>query len=197
MKFEIKSRWSGSVLFSIETESWKLAVEAAVKSKVSLADANLAGAYLADANLAGAYLADANLAGANLAGANLAGANLAGANLAGAYLAGAYLAGAYLAGANLAGANLAGAYLADAKLLGNPLIIGPIGSRSAYAYFWPTDKGLRVTTGCFSGSVDDFAAAVRDRHGDGKHGKDYLAAIALAKAVLPSVAAEPSVVSAR
>ena len=26
MKFEIKSRWDGSILFSIEAESWKLAV---------------------------------------------------------------------------------------------------------------------------------------------------------------------------
>jgi len=30
MKFEIKSRFDSSVLFSIETESWKLALEAAV-----------------------------------------------------------------------------------------------------------------------------------------------------------------------
>ena len=89
MLFEIKSRWSGRVLFSLECGSLTLCVEAAVKAR---------------ANLAGAYLADANLAGANLAGANLAGANLAGANLAGAYLADANLAGANLAGANLAGA---------------------------------------------------------------------------------------------
>jgi hypothetical protein len=116
MKFEIKSHWSGAVLFSAETDSLKLAVELAVKSR-----ANLAGAYLARANLAGANLADTNLAGANLAGANIARADLAGANLAGADLADTNLAGAYLAGAdladtNLAGANLAGAYLAGADL---------------------------------------------------------------------------------
>ena len=62
--FEIKSRFTGSVLFSLETDSLKLCVEAAVKAR-----ANLAGANLADANLAGANLADANLAGANLEGA--------------------------------------------------------------------------------------------------------------------------------
>jgi hypothetical protein len=101
MKIEIKHRFSGAVLFSIETESMRLAVEAAVKSR---------------ANLAGAYLAGANLARANLARANLAGANLAGANLDGAYLDGAYLAGANLDGANLARANLAGANLDGANL---------------------------------------------------------------------------------
>ena len=52
MKFEIKHRFTGAVLFSLETESLKLCVEAAVKSR-----AYLAGADLARANLARAYLA--------------------------------------------------------------------------------------------------------------------------------------------
>ena len=67
MRYEIKHRFSGAVLFSLECESHKVCVEAAVKSR-----ANLAGAYLADANLACAYLAGANLARANLAGAYIA-----------------------------------------------------------------------------------------------------------------------------
>jgi hypothetical protein len=118
MKFEIKSRFSSAVLFSLETGSLKICVEAAVKSRADLAYANLASAYLAYANLAGADLAGANLAGANLARADLAGANLAYANLARADLAYANLAGADLAGANLAGADLAGADLAYANLAG-------------------------------------------------------------------------------
>ena len=99
MKFEIKSRFSGEILFSVETETLKLAVEAAYKS----------GAYLGGANLGGAYLGGANLGGANLEGANLEGANLEGANLGGANLEGANLEGANLRGANLGGANLGGA----------------------------------------------------------------------------------------
>ena len=54
---EIKSRFSGKVIFSVEAESLKIAVELAVKS---------------GANLSGAYLSRANLYGANLYGANLA-----------------------------------------------------------------------------------------------------------------------------
>jgi len=88
MNFEIKQRFTGTVLFTIECGSLKICVETAMK-------------------------VGANLAGANLAGANLVGANLAGANLVGAYLAGANLADAYLADANLAGANLAGAGYPD------------------------------------------------------------------------------------
>ena len=64
VKFEIKSRWDSSVLFSVETESLKLAVELGVKQ----------GAYLRGAYLGGAYLEGANLGGANLGGANLEGA---------------------------------------------------------------------------------------------------------------------------
>ena len=72
--FEIKSRWDGSVLFKLECGSFKLCVEAAVKSK-----ADLMGAYLKDANLGGANLMGADLRGANLRGANLMGADLRGA----------------------------------------------------------------------------------------------------------------------
>ena len=42
MRYEIKHRFSGAVLFSLECESLKVCVEAAVKSR-----ANLAGAYIA------------------------------------------------------------------------------------------------------------------------------------------------------
>lgn len=66
MRFEIKSRFTGAVLFAIETDSLRLAVELAAK-----AGADLAGAYLTGAGLAGAYLTGADLAGADLAGAKL------------------------------------------------------------------------------------------------------------------------------
>ena len=49
MKFEIKHRWGGATLFSMETDTLKLAVEAAVNSR-----ANLSGANLSRADLSGA-----------------------------------------------------------------------------------------------------------------------------------------------
>src|SRR5690348_16557988 len=64
MKFEIKSRWHGSVLFAIETDSWKLAVEAAVKS-----GADLSGADLSSADLSGADLSSASLSRADFSSA--------------------------------------------------------------------------------------------------------------------------------
>ena len=111
MKFEIKNRWSGEIIFSIETDSWRLAVELAVKSRANLSRADLSGADLSGANLSWANLSGANLSRANLSGANLSGADLSRANLSRADLSGADLSGANLSGANLSRANLSGANL--------------------------------------------------------------------------------------
>lgn len=46
MNVEITSRWSGSVLFSVETDSLKLAVELGVNGGADLRGANLRGADL-------------------------------------------------------------------------------------------------------------------------------------------------------
>lgn len=116
MKFEITSRLSGFVLFSLETESLKLAVEAAVKSAADLREATLYGADLHGADLHGADLRGANLYGADLDGANLYGADLYAADLREATLRGANLGRATLHGADLHGADLGGATLEVADL---------------------------------------------------------------------------------
>ena len=80
MKFEIKSRWDGRVIFEAEIDcsidasdgvKIGLAVRAAVEKK-----ANLSGADLIGANLSGAYLSFADLIGADLSFADLRGADL-------------------------------------------------------------------------------------------------------------------------
>ena len=118
---QIKSRFTGDVIFECYAESLKIAVEIAVKSGAILDGANLYGANLSRANLSranlyGAILDGANLYGANLYGAILDGANLYGANLSRANLYGANLYGAILDGAILDGANLDGAILDGAML---------------------------------------------------------------------------------
>jgi uncharacterized protein YjbI with pentapeptide repeats len=116
MLFEIKNRFNGSVLFSLETDSFKLCVEAAVKARANLYGADLTGANLSRANLSGANLYGADLSRANLYGANLYGADLTGADLYGADLHEADLYGANLTGANLSRANLSRANLYGADL---------------------------------------------------------------------------------
>lgn len=99
--FEIKNRFTGSVIFSLECGSLKLCVEAAVKGGADLCNANLGNANLGNADLGKANLRGANLRGAYLNGAYLSGADLRGADLRGVNLNGAYLSGAYLSGADL------------------------------------------------------------------------------------------------
>ena len=59
MKFEIKNWSSGALIFSIETDSWKLAIEAAVKANADLRYADLNHADLRSANLRYANLRSA------------------------------------------------------------------------------------------------------------------------------------------
>ena len=118
IKLQIKSRWTGSVLFEYDKENntIKDTLIEAVKS-----GADLRGACLSGADLSGAYLRGADLRGACLSGAYLRGADLSGAYLSGAYLSGADLRGACLSGADLSGADLSGAYLSGAYLRGADL----------------------------------------------------------------------------
>ena len=115
-QWEIKHRYTGSVLYAGGGETLRDVVVAAVRC-----GADLRGAYLSDAYLRGANLSDADLRGANMRGAYLRCANLRCANLSGAYLSDADLRGANLRCANLSGADLRDADLRDADLSGADL----------------------------------------------------------------------------
>ena len=56
MRIEIKSWLTGRVLFEVQTESWKVAVELAVKSGANLSRANLSGADLSGADGISKYI---------------------------------------------------------------------------------------------------------------------------------------------
>ena len=157
--FEIKHRFTGSLLFSLQTESLKLCVQAAVE-----ANANFRGADLSGANLSGAYLSGANLRGADLSGANLSGANLRDANLSGANLRGADLSGANLSGANLSGAQ-------GVIHLGTP--------DGWHAHAWLCDGWLSICVGCQEKRLAD----AREYWAGKENRREVMAAIAYAEAV--------------
>ena len=118
MNIKIKNRFNSKVIFECDADTFKLAVELAIKQNVNLSKADLSGANLSGANLYGAYLSGANLFVANLSGSDLSGSDLSVANLFGANL---Y--GANLSGANLSRANLSGAYLYGEKICKTPIQI--------------------------------------------------------------------------
>jgi hypothetical protein len=151
MKFQIKSWITDRVLLEFETESLKLAVEAAVKSKVDLSSANLRSANLRSANLSYANLRSANLRSADLSYANLRYADLSDAD----------------------GEKL--------KLIGDRslLTIGPIGSRADYLQGFLTDRGIYIKTGCFFGPREQFAKAVTATHAKNNHAREYKVALTL------------------
>jgi uncharacterized protein YjbI with pentapeptide repeats len=147
MKFEIKSRWSNEILFSLETKSLKLAVEAAVGQKTDLSGTNLSGANLSGASLSRADLSRADLSRADLYRADLSGANLSGADLSRADLSRADLSGADLSRADLSRADLYGAGLLGARGIKaervTPLLIlsDQVGKIRAYKLVNETGEG--------------------------------------------------------
>ena len=71
----------------------------------------------------------------------------------------------------------------NARVSGNARVmwISNIGSRNGTTTFFATKTGIYVNCGCFSGSLEAFAAAVDKNHGDSEHGKAYRLAIEIAK----------------
>jgi len=90
---QIKSRFTGAVLWESEHATLKLSLSAAVESGACLRGADLRGA-----DLSGAYLRSADLSGADLRSAYLIGACLSGADFRSAYLSGAKNFNVYSAG---------------------------------------------------------------------------------------------------
>ena len=77
------------------------------------------------------------------------------------------------------------------RMTGNALVmkssdcitIGAIGSRNDTTTFYRgADGKIYVSCGCFNGTIDDFAAEVKQVHAGTKHERTYLLAIELAKA---------------
>jgi len=147
MKWQIKHRYKKTILFEMEAEFFRQAVEEAVKTGADLSGAdlsgvNLSGTNLYRANLYRANLSDADLYGVNLYRANLYRANLSGANLSGADLSGVNLSGANLYRANLSGANLSGANLYRANLSDTKNLVKIMGVEPGNFYWKRFEEGL-------------------------------------------------------
>jgi hypothetical protein len=175
MKYEIKHRITGAVLFSMECESIKLCVEAAVR-----AGCDLSGANLSDADLSGVNLFGCDLSRANLSDAYLSGANLFGCDLFGCDLSDANLSRANLSGCDLSRANLSRAYLSDATLSGvkQASQLGQPDGWHAWTYITPENK-QRVRVGC-----RDYTIAEGRDYWKGKDNRrEVLAALDYAEAI--------------
>ena len=64
------------------------------------------------------------------------------------------------------------------------LTISPIGSEGGCLTAFKTKQGISVNRGCFSGTLDEFAEAVAETHGNNKYAKQYQLAVKLIKSSL-------------
>jgi Pentapeptide repeats (8 copies) len=71
MKFEIKSWFTGKVIYEGEGESLKTVLEMGVKAGVSFSGSDLSGSNLSDSDLSGSDLRGSNLSGSDLSGSDL------------------------------------------------------------------------------------------------------------------------------
>ena len=118
MKFQIKNRYTRSVIFETDAQTFSEAISVAIKAKVDFSYADFRGADLSGANLSSANFRRADLSGANLSRADLSYADFRGADLSSANFRRADLSGANLSRADLSYANLSYADLSSADLSG-------------------------------------------------------------------------------
>ena len=174
---KIKHRYTGAVLYECEApdgmesvRQMRHALEKAAAAKADLSYADLSYADLRGSDLSYADLRYADLRDSDLCYADLSYADLRDSDL------------SY---ADLSYADLRGSDLGEGKkLVGDRpvLTIGPIGSRDGYLTAYLTESGVYVRAGRFFDTLDLFVDAVLTRHGDNKHGREYLAAVELIKA---------------
>ncbi|EAA2042819.1 hypothetical protein DSF28_22555, partial [Salmonella enterica subsp. enterica serovar Enteritidis] len=68
------------------------------------------------------------------------------------------------------------------------ITIGPIGSEGGVlTAFKQGDNSILVSRGCFSGTIDEFAEAVRNRHGETGYAAEYEIVIKLIEARLVEI----------
>jgi hypothetical protein len=56
-----------------------------------------------------------------------------------------------------------------------------VGSQKGTLTYYRTKKGIGVSRGCFSGTLEEFESAVNEKHGDNQYGHEYRHLIAFIK----------------
>lgn len=72
----------------------------------------------------------------------------------------------------------------DAEVHGDAdyLVIGPIGSRNDRTTFFKTaNNDIKVSCGCFTGTIEEFLEKVNETHGNNNYAKEYKTAVEIAK----------------
>lgn len=83
----------------------------------------------------------------------------------------------------ITGLLISGNYDGDAKITSTKdyLTVRGLGSASRMTTFYKTEDGVKVTCGCYTGTLDEFVKKVRETHKDTKYAREYLGMVEVAK----------------
>ena len=162
MKFKIKSWITGKVIITLEGENFKAAFMTAFAAGQRFEYADLSGMDLSKLNIKFGCFYGTKFYGTTFDGTKFDGTTFDGTTF---------------YGTTFKRTCFAGKEIVDCA---RPIFaIHPLGSEQRTMYAVLTKKGIHILTGCFSGSVDEFKAAIEKKHGDNAHDQEYLAALTL------------------
>ena len=153
MKFEIKNWITGKVMFTLEGPDWKVAFKVAVEAgqKFDAADLSDKDFSSIEVNCKDSRFDNSSFYNSSFDNSRFYNSSFDNSSF------------------------------ADKKITGlRPFFfVGPLGADQRHLMAVSTEKGIHLATGCFSGSIDDFRAALKKKHGTNEHGKEYGAALEL------------------
>ena len=192
MKFKIKSWITGKVIITLEGENFKAAFMTAFAAGQRFEYADLSGMDLSKLNIKfgcfyGTKFYGTTFDGTKFDGTKFDGAKFDGTKFYGTTFDGTKFDGTKFDGTTFDGTTFYGTTFKRTCFAGKEIVdcarpifaIHPLGSEQRTMYAVLTKKGIHILTGCFSGSVDEFKAAIEKKHGDNAHDQEYLAALTL------------------
>ena len=207
MKFKIKSWITGKVIITLEGENFKAAFMTAFAAGQRFEYADLSGMDLSKLNIKfgcfygtkfygttfdgtkfdGTKFDGTKFDGTTFYGTKFDGTKFDGTKFYGTTFDGTKFDGTTFDGTKFDGTTFYGTTFKRTCFAGKEIVdcarpifaIHPLGSEQRTMYAVLTKKGIHILTGCFSGSVDEFKAAIEKKHGDNAHDQEYLAALTL------------------
>ena len=173
MKFELKDWTNGKIALTLEGENWKLAFSGAIKAGIEFRWIDLSDMDFSNLTIKGGLLYQCKF---NL-GTKFDGTKCYSTTFYGTTFDGTTFYGTKFDGTKFQKSTFNGKKIVECE---RPIfLIHPLGSDQHTLLAINTDKGIHIQTGCFNGSVEEFNAALKKKHGDNQHAQEYTAAIKL------------------
>ncbi len=207
MKFEIKNWISGKLMFTLEGENWKVAFTVAFKAGNKFEYADLSGKDFSGIEVEGGAFIGTRFIDTRFSDTSFSGTRFIGTSFIDTRFidtrfidtrfidtrfSGTSFSGTSFSDTSFSGTRFSGTSFIDTSFkkstfngkkiteFERPIFtIHPLGSDQHTLVAISTEVGIHLQTGCFNGSVDEFNTALKKKHGDNEHAREYTAALAL------------------